>query len=107
MLSRLFTAVQTEPSGATARPVPLRTPVAKGAAGPPLGGIRMMAARGGLAVRSPAVMLPVEPMEKYTAPSLPTATLFSACAYAPPRSGLRASGRPAAAVRRLVAVPLA
>jgi hypothetical protein len=67
----------------------------------------MMVARGGFAVRSSAVMLPVEPMEKYTAPSRPTATLFSACAYAPCRSGLLASGRPAAMVRRLVAAPSA
>src|SRR5207302_38930 len=44
------------------------------------------------AVRSSAVMLPVEPMEKYTAPSRPTATLFSACAYAPRRSGLFSAG---------------
>ena len=31
MLSRLFTAVHNEPSGAKANPVPLRTPVADGA----------------------------------------------------------------------------
>jgi len=67
----------------------------------------MIVARGGFAVRSSAVMLPVEPMEKYTAPSGPTATLFSAWAYAPPKSGLLASGRPAATVRRLVAAPSA
>jgi hypothetical protein len=40
----------------------------------------MMVARGGFAVRSAAEMLPVEPMEKYTAPSGATATLFNACA---------------------------
>ena len=40
----------------------------------------MIVARGGVAVRSSAEMLPVEPIEKYTAPSDPTATLFSACA---------------------------
>ena len=64
MLSRLLTAVHTEPSGATANPVPLRTPVANGRAGPPPGGTRMMVARGGFASRSPAEMLPVEPIEK-------------------------------------------
>ena len=36
-------------------------------------------ARGGTAVRSCAEMLPVDPMEKYTAPSGPTATLLSTC----------------------------
>ena len=35
MLSRLFTAVHTAPSGATARPVPLRTPTAYGSGAPP------------------------------------------------------------------------
>ena len=59
----------------------------------------MIVARGGLASRSSAEMLPVEPIEKYTAPSGPTATLLSACAYAPRRSGLLASGRPPAIVR--------
>src|SRR4051812_35500416 len=105
MLSRLLTAVHTEPSGLIARPVPLRTPVENGWGGPPPGGIRMMVARGGFAARSSAVVLPVEPMEKYTAPSRPTATLFSACAYAPRRSGLFASGSPSAMVRRLVGGP--
>ena len=79
-MSRLLFAVHTEPSGATASPVPLRTPMANGSAGPPPGGTRMMVARGGVAVRSSAETLPVEPIEKYTAPSGPTATLFSACA---------------------------
>ena len=78
-MSRPFTAVHTAPSGATASPVPLRTPVANGSAGPPPGGTRMIVARGGSAVRSSAETFPVEPMEKYTAPSGPTATLFSAC----------------------------
>ena len=39
----------------------------------------MIVARCGLAVRSAAETFPVEPMEKYTAPSGPTATLFRAC----------------------------
>ena len=64
MLSRLLTAVHTEPSDAIARPVPLRTPVANGWAAPPPVGTRMMVARGGFAERSSAVTLPVEPMEK-------------------------------------------
>jgi len=52
-------------------------------------------------------MFPVDPIEKYTAPSGPTATLFNAWAYAPPRSGLRASGRLAATERSGVALPSA
>ena len=80
MLSRLFTAVHTEPSGATASPVPLRTPRANTWYGPPCGAIRMIVARSGVAERSSAEMFPVDPMEKYTAPSAPTATLLSACA---------------------------
>ena len=64
MLSRLFTAVQTEPSGATASPVPLRTPRAKTSGGPPPGGIRMIEARSGLASRSSAEMLSLDPIEK-------------------------------------------
>ncbi len=64
MLSRLFTAVQTAPSGATARPVPLRTPRVNTSGAPPPGGIRMIVARCGVASRSSAEMLPLEPIEK-------------------------------------------
>ena len=81
--------------------------MANGAAGPPPGGTRMTVARGGVAVRSAAEMLPVEPIEKYTAPSGPTATLLSACEYAPRRSGLLASGNPPATTRGFVAAPFA
>ena len=60
-MSRLLTAVQTAPSGAMAKPVPLRTPVAKGWNGPPPGGMRMIVARCGVAERSSGETLPVEP----------------------------------------------
>ena len=63
MLSRLFTAVHTAPSGATARPVPLRTPTAYGSGAPPPGGTRRIDARGGVAVRSSTEMLPVDPTD--------------------------------------------
>jgi hypothetical protein len=80
MLSRLLTAVHTAPSGSTASPVPLRTPRAKVVGFPPPAGTRRMAARSGVASRSSADTLPVEPTETYREPSGPTATLFSACA---------------------------
>ena len=92
-MSRLLTAVHTAPSGAMASPVPLRTPVANGSAGPPPGGTRMTVARGGVAARSSAEMLPVDPIEKYTAPSGPTATLLSACAVGAAQVGALGVGQ--------------
>ena len=80
MSSRPFTAVQSAPSGAIAIAVPLRTPRANTSGAPPPGGIRMMEAASGSDSRSSSVMLPLEPMEKYSERSGPSARDFSAWA---------------------------
>ena len=59
----------------------------------------MIEARCGVASRSSAEVLSLDPIEKYSAWSGPTVTLFSACAYWPPSSGDLASGSPSAMVR--------
>ncbi len=107
MLSRLLTAVHTEPSGATASPVPLRTPVANGCAGPPPGGTRMMVARGGFASRSSAEMFPVEPIEKYTAPSGSDDDALQCMGVRAAQVGALGVGQAGCDVRRLVAAPSA
>ena len=57
MLSRLLTAVHTVPSGATASPSPLRTPVSTTCRSLPSGLTAMITARGGVMVRSSGLAL--------------------------------------------------
>src|ERR1700761_829293 len=97
MLSRLLTAVHTVPSGATARPSPLRTPLSTTFRFAPEGLTDMITARGGFRLRSLGVAFDALPTLNQTVPSAVTATSLSRCTSSPDGSW---SGRwPATTVR--------
>src|SRR5580704_5307602 len=83
MLSRSFTAVHTVPSGATARPSPLRTPRSATRSPVPLGLTAMITARCGDIVRSSGLAFDELPTLKYTVPSAATVTSFALCTSSP------------------------
>src|SRR6202042_831790 len=83
MLSRSFTAVHTVPSGATARPSPLRTPRSATRRPVPLGLTALITARCGDIVRSSGLAFDELPTLKYTVPSAATVTSFALCTSSP------------------------
>src|SRR5580693_8329048 len=104
MLSRSFTAVHTVPSGATARPSPLRTPRSATRSPVPLGLTAIITARCGDIVRSSGLAFDELPTLKYTVPSAATVTSFALCTSSP--LGSRSGSLAAITVRAPLIPPL-